>query len=53
MYTGYSAKTLPGIREAVEAARWDEATAETKDAAQALQQFNQHIEEATRALTAR
>ena len=24
-YTGYSAKTMPGIREAIEAKRWDEA----------------------------
>jgi len=27
-YTGYSAKTLPGIREAIEAKRWEEAEAE-------------------------
>jgi N-acetylated-alpha-linked acidic dipeptidase len=26
-YTGYGAKTLPGIREAIEAHRWEEATA--------------------------
>jgi N-acetylated-alpha-linked acidic dipeptidase len=50
LYTGYGAKTLPGIREAVEGSRWDEANAETKDAAQALEQLNQHIEEATRLL---
>jgi N-acetylated-alpha-linked acidic dipeptidase len=30
MYTGYGVKTLPGIREAVEAGRWDEANRETK-----------------------
>ncbi len=50
LYTGYGAKTLPGIREAVEGSRWDEANAEAKDAAQALEQLNQHIEEATRLL---
>jgi N-acetylated-alpha-linked acidic dipeptidase len=53
MYTGYGAKTLPGIREAAEASQWEEAGSETKDAAQALERFNQHIEEATRALLAR
>ncbi|HYL35700.1 MAG TPA: M28 family metallopeptidase [Bryobacteraceae bacterium] len=53
MYTGYSSKTLPGIREAAEASRWEEAASETKDVAQALEQFNQRIEEATRALLAR
>jgi len=51
LYTGYGAKTLPGIREAVEGSRWDEANTEAKDAAQALEQLNQHIEEATRLLT--
>src|SRR5271169_6321360 len=50
LYTGYGAKTLPGVREAVEAQRWDEANAEAKDAALAIEQLNQHIEEATRLL---
>lgn len=53
MYTGYGAKTLPGIREAVEASRWDEATGEAKDVAQVLGEMNQRIEEATRLLLAR
>jgi N-acetylated-alpha-linked acidic dipeptidase len=53
MYTGYGAKTLPGIREAVEAGRWDEAISQTKDVAQALDQLTQRIDEATRALSAR
>jgi N-acetylated-alpha-linked acidic dipeptidase len=53
MYTGYGVKTLPGIREAAEASRWEEAASEVKDVAEALQQFNQHIEEATRVLSAR
>jgi N-acetylated-alpha-linked acidic dipeptidase len=52
LYTGYGVKTLPGIREAVEGARWDEATRETEDVAQALQQLNQRIEGATRLLAA-
>ena len=52
MYTGYGAKTLPGIREAVEASRWDEANREVQDVAQVLRQFNQRIEEAARSLAA-
>jgi len=51
MYTGYGVKTLPGIREAAEASRWDEANREVQDAAQVVQQLNQRIEEATRLLT--
>jgi N-acetylated-alpha-linked acidic dipeptidase len=47
LYTGYGAKTLPGVREAVEGSRWDEANAEAKDATLAIEQLNRHIEEAT------
>jgi N-acetylated-alpha-linked acidic dipeptidase len=50
MYTGYGAKTLPGVREAVEGSRWDEANAQAKSVAQAIEQLNQHIEQATQAL---
>jgi N-acetylated-alpha-linked acidic dipeptidase len=50
MYTGYGAKTLPGIREAVEAARWDEANREAQDVARVLEGLNQRIEDATQAL---
>jgi N-acetylated-alpha-linked acidic dipeptidase len=53
MYTGYGAKTLPGIREAVEASRWDEAASEAQDVAQVLEQMNHRIEEATHLLTER
>jgi N-acetylated-alpha-linked acidic dipeptidase len=49
-YTGYGAKTLPGIREAVEAGRWDEANAEARKVATALRNFNAHLEEATKLL---
>jgi len=52
MYTGYGAKTLPGIREAAEAGRWDEAKREMQDVVLVLQQMNQHIEEATRLISA-
>ena len=51
LYTGYGVKTLPGIREAVEASRWDEANREVQDVGQALAQFDQHIRDAARLLT--
>jgi N-acetylated-alpha-linked acidic dipeptidase len=36
LYTGYSVKTLPGVREAAEAKRWPEANAQAKELAKAL-----------------
>jgi len=51
LYTGYGVKTLPGIREAVEGARWEEANREAQDVAEVLQQMNQRIESATRLLS--
>ncbi|MDQ6760581.1 MAG: folate hydrolase, partial [Acidobacteriota bacterium] len=50
MYTGYGAKTLPGIREAVEGARWDEANREARAVATVLETMNGRIEEAARLL---
>jgi N-acetylated-alpha-linked acidic dipeptidase len=50
MYTGYGAKTLPGIREAVEAGRWDEANTEARKVATALRNFNARLEDATKLL---
>ncbi len=50
LYTGYSAKTLPAIREAAEAARWDEANAQVKVIVQVLQALNQQVEAATKML---
>jgi N-acetylated-alpha-linked acidic dipeptidase len=50
MYTGYGAKTLPGVREAVEAGRWDEANAQARNVAAALKAFNAQLEEATKML---
>jgi N-acetylated-alpha-linked acidic dipeptidase len=49
MYTGYSAKTLPGVREAIEAGRWDEANAQVKVLAATIRAVTGKIEEATRA----
>ena len=50
MYTGYGAKTLPGIREAVEASRWDEANREAGAVATVLDAINRRIDEAARLL---
>lgn len=36
MYTGYSVKTLPGIREAAEAQRWELANGQAREVAKAL-----------------
>jgi N-acetylated-alpha-linked acidic dipeptidase len=49
-YTGYSAKTLPVVREAVEAGRWEEANSGAAAIADALQEFNKHIQQATELL---
>ena len=51
LYTGYGVKTLPGVREAVEASRWDEANQEAQDVTTVLNRLNERIEEATRLLT--
>ena len=36
MYTGYDVKTVPGVREAIELKRYDEADQEIVRAAQAI-----------------
>jgi N-acetylated-alpha-linked acidic dipeptidase len=50
IYTGYLPKTLPGIREAAEAQKWDDANRETKRVAAALRAMTAQVEEATRIL---
>jgi N-acetylated-alpha-linked acidic dipeptidase len=50
LYTGYGVKTLPGIREAVDAKRWDEANQQARRVAQALRAMSAQVEEATRLL---
>ncbi len=52
LYTGYGAKTLPGIREAVEGSRWDEANQQARHVTNALRRLNAQVEEATRLLRA-
>ncbi|HVW87085.1 MAG TPA: M28 family peptidase, partial [Bryobacteraceae bacterium] len=50
MYTGYAVKTLPGIREAVEAGKPDDAEQQAKQVAQVLRALNGQVERATRLL---
>jgi len=49
-FTGYGAKTFPGIREAAEFARWDEANQQTRVLAAALTAYNARLREAIRLL---
>lgn len=45
-YTGYGVKTLPGIREAVDAKNWELAAQETSVVASCLEAMNQVVKEA-------
>jgi len=51
-YTGYGVKTLPGIREAVEERKWEEAGAQMDVVSAALTRFASEIDRATRLLQA-
>jgi N-acetylated-alpha-linked acidic dipeptidase len=48
--TGYGAKTLPGVREAVDAQRWEEANQQARRLTQVLRAMTAQVEEATRLL---
>jgi N-acetylated-alpha-linked acidic dipeptidase len=50
MYTGYGAKTLPGVREAVEGGRWEEAAHQVLQIAGALKELNAQIAESIKLL---
>jgi N-acetylated-alpha-linked acidic dipeptidase len=50
LYTGYDAKTLPGIREAAEAGRWEEANQQAEALVRTLRAVRMQIQEAERAL---
>jgi N-acetylated-alpha-linked acidic dipeptidase len=52
-YTGYGVKTLPGIREAVEERKWDEAAAQMDVVAAALTRYTAEIRRATELLRAK
>jgi N-acetylated-alpha-linked acidic dipeptidase len=45
-YTGYGVKTLPGIREAVDAKNWELATQETAVVASCLEAMNEVVKDA-------
>ncbi len=49
-YTGYGAKTLPGVREAVEDQRWDDAVRYAKLTADALNAYSDRLDQATAVL---
>ncbi|HLF91925.1 MAG TPA: transferrin receptor-like dimerization domain-containing protein, partial [Planctomycetota bacterium] len=46
-YTGYGVKTLPGIREAIEERKWDEAAAQIEGTARVIDRYASEIERAT------
>jgi N-acetylated-alpha-linked acidic dipeptidase len=46
-YTGYGVKTLPGVREAIEERKWEEAAAQMDVVAAALTRFASEIDRAT------
>jgi len=47
LYTGYSAKTLPGVREAIEQRRWDQALQYIGITARAIETYCDRIDSAT------
>ncbi len=49
-YTGYGVKTLPGIREAIEGRRWQEAQQQITEAAKVIDAYNAQINSAMTAL---
>jgi N-acetylated-alpha-linked acidic dipeptidase len=50
LYTGYGVKTLPGVREAVDAKRWEEGNQQARRVAGVLKGMCGQVEEATRLL---
>jgi N-acetylated-alpha-linked acidic dipeptidase len=52
MYTGYAVKTLPGIREAVEAGNPDQAEQQAAQVVQVLRALNDQVEQAGKLLGA-
>jgi N-acetylated-alpha-linked acidic dipeptidase len=52
-YTGYGVKTLPGIREALEERRWDEARTQIRTTSDAIERYAREIDRATEILRGR
>ncbi len=51
MLTGYGVKTVPGVREAIEARRWDEANRYATITAQVLDRYRAQLDQLTRLMT--
>jgi N-acetylated-alpha-linked acidic dipeptidase len=51
LLTGYAVKTMPGVREAIEAGRWDEAERYAAMTAERLGAYAEGIEQATALMT--
>ncbi|MBI2686996.1 MAG: M28 family peptidase [Acidobacteria bacterium] len=49
-YTGYGAKTLPGVREALELGKYDEAVGQARELAAVLDRFNVALGQAVKLL---
>jgi N-acetylated-alpha-linked acidic dipeptidase len=49
-FTGYEAKTLPGVREAIEDRRWSDADRYSKLTAEALNRYSDRLDQATTTL---
>jgi N-acetylated-alpha-linked acidic dipeptidase len=49
-YTGYGAKTIPGVREAVEARNWKEATEQIEVVARTLNGWGAQVDAAAKVL---
>jgi N-acetylated-alpha-linked acidic dipeptidase len=49
-FTGYGAKTLPGVREAIEEERWDDAVRYIGLIADALNGYSARLDQATAVL---
>ena len=50
-FTGYGAKTLPGVREAIEEQRWDDADRYARLTADAINAYSDRLDQATRVLS--
>lgn len=50
-YTGYAVKTLPGLREAVEGGRAEEAGQQAQQVAEVLHALDLQVQDATRLLS--
>jgi hypothetical protein len=50
VYTGYEAKTIPGVREAIEQKRWQEADQQIEQVAKVLEGEVELIDSATKEL---